>query len=136
GTFRQSRIIAKSLRSPPGRFARIWRFHRLETRQSAHYAKDNSAFRAPHSAFVGSPARARLARLRTRRAAEDQGVDQAQHERESLSAIAQSVTGGKNGGGRTAASVSESNRSTTARKAGEVSWVQTGERRCRQRLGW
>ena len=38
--------------------------------------------------FSDSPARARLARLRPRRAAEDQRVDQAQHERKFIPAIA------------------------------------------------
>src|SRR5678815_1416299 len=80
-------------------------------------------------------ARARPSPLCSRRAAEDSRPHQAQHERESISAFAQSVARSKSGGGRTTAVVSESHGVGVARKTGEAACVQAREHHHWQRLG-
>ena len=77
----------------------------------------------------------RLARLCSRRAAENCRVDQTQHQRKSVSAVAKSFTRGENGGGRAVKAVSESDGAGIAGKIGEAAWLRAGKHPCRQRLG-
>src|ERR1041384_825899 len=69
---------------------------------------------------ITPPAGSAAPRLRAWRAARDQGVDQTQHQRESLPAVAQGAEGCACGGGRTVAAVSKSDGAGVAREIGEV----------------
>src|ERR1041385_3670711 len=82
-----------------------------------------------------SPVGARAARLRSRRATENFRTDQAQHERESLSALAARAADRQGGGGWTPAIVSEPDRGTLAREAREAASLPAGESDRRQRFG-
>ena len=78
-----------------------------------------------HFTIINSSARPRLARVCAGRTAEDQRADQAQHERESVSAVAARVGGNSGGGGRAVAAVSEPDGAGVARKAGSAAWLRS-----------
>src|SRR6185312_12405243 len=92
-----SRVIGRSLNSSPKKFAKILKFLSREDRSLTHPS-----------------AGPRLACLRSRRAAEDQGSRQTEHQRKPVSALAARAEGGEGGGGRAVALVSESNGASVA----------------------
>src|SRR5580700_3338188 len=87
------------------------------------------------SAIAHPPVGAGIARLRSGRTTQNQGVDQAQYKRESLSAFAQSHRGDQGRHGRTSAPLSQSHCAIALRKTRAIAWMQAGKHSRRQRLG-
>jgi predicted dehydrogenase len=69
------------------------------------------------------------------RTAEDQRVDQAQHERESVSAVAARIAGGAGSNGRAVAALSQSHGREVAREARETTPLPAAEHHRGQRFG-